>query len=208
MIVDALVEGQLDEAVAARLIRHTRHEFGVAYGKRGWQYLRHKAFGFNVRARYGNPILMLVDFMDTGLSCPPEVPAIWLPDRCNKMLLRTAVREIESWLLADGDGMARFLGIPAIRIPQHPEDLDDPKQTLVNLARRSRKRALREAIVPPPSVSSAVGPGYTAALEEFVARHWDIEAALPRALSLRRCAIRLGELHGSSRSQSDQQLVQ
>lgn len=194
MIVDALVEGTLGEAVAARLINYCRHQFGVAYGKRGWQYLRDKVAGFNVRARYGNPILMLVDFMDTGLNCPPEVPAIWLPKRCNKMLLRTVVREIESWLLADGEGMARFLGISAALIPRNPENLDDPKQTLVNLARRSRKRALRDAILPQPNVSSVVGPGYNAALEEFVAQYWNVEAALQRAPSLTRCVTRLGEL--------------
>jgi len=195
MIVDALIEGTLDEAVAARLIDYCRHQFGAAYGKKGWRYLRDKAAGFNVRARYGNPILMLVDFMDTGLNCPPEVPAAWLPDRCNKMLLRTVVREIESWFLADREGMARFLGVSAALIPRNPENLDDPKQTLVNLARRSRKRELRDAMLPQPNVSSAVGPGYNVVLEKFVAQYWNIDVALQRAHSLQRCVIRLGELH-------------
>ena len=34
MIVDALVEGLLDEAVAIRLIAYCQHQFGTAYGKR------------------------------------------------------------------------------------------------------------------------------------------------------------------------------
>jgi hypothetical protein len=195
MILDALVEGTLDEAVAVRLIDYCGHKFGAAYGKKGWRYLRENAGGFNIHARYGNPILMLVDFMDTKLNCPPEVPAIWLPNRCNKMLLRTVVREIESWLLADSQGMARFLGISATLISLSPESLYDPKQTLVNLARRSRKKAPREWIVPQPHVSSVVGPGYNTALEEFVSKYWNIDAALQRAPSLQRCVTRLGELH-------------
>jgi hypothetical protein len=198
MIVDALVEGRVDEAVAARLIEFCRHQFGVAYGKRGWPYLRDKAAGFNILARYGNPILMLVDFMDTGLNCPPEVPATWLPNRCNKMLLRTVVREIESWLLADRGGMAHFLGVSVVLMPRNPESLDDPKQTLVNLARRSRKKGLRDAILPQANVSSALGPDYNGSLEQFVSQYWNIEAAIQRSPSLSGCVTRLEELHANN----------
>jgi len=194
MIVDMLVEGLLDEEVAARLIAHCGHRPGAAYGKRGWVYPRDNAAGFNVRAKYGDPILMLVDFMDTRLGCPPELPATWLPGRSHKMLLRAVVREIESWLLADGAGIARFLGISTALIPRAPEDLNDPKQTLVNLARRSRRAAVRDAIVPQPGLSATVGPGYTGALMGFVAEHWNIESALPRSASLGRCVLRLREL--------------
>lgn len=194
MIVDALVEGTTDEAVARQLIAHCRHEFGSAYGKRGQNYLHQKATGFNVRARYGSPILMLVDFMDTGLDCPPQVPATWLRDRSDKMLLRVVVRELESWLLADSEGVAHFLCISPALLPRSPEELADPKRTLVNLARRSRRKVLREAMVPRPNISSVVGAGYTAAVEEFVTRHWSISAALARSSSLQRCVSRLGEL--------------
>ena len=194
MIVDVLVEGTTDEAVARQLIAHCRHEFGTAYGKQGQRYLHRKVAGFNVRALYGNPILMLVDFMDTGLNCPPQVPATWLRDRSDKMLLRVVVRELESWLLADGEGVARFLGISVALIPRSPEELVDPKRMLINLARRSRRKALRDAIVPRPNISSVVGPGYTSAIEDFVARYWNIAAALARSPSLQRCVTRLGEL--------------
>jgi len=194
MIVDTLVEGPTDEAVARKLILTCGHKFGTAYGKRGIAYMRQKAAGFNVRAKYGNPILMLVDFVDTGFECPPEVPFGWLPDRTDKMLLRVVVRELESWLLADAKGLARFLGISDAVIPKNPEALHDPKQMLVNLARRSQRRALRDAIVPPSHVSSVVGPGYIASIEEFVARYWNVETAIERAPSLDRCITRLGEL--------------
>ncbi len=194
MIIDALVEGYLDEAVAIRLITCCGHQLGVTYGKRGWTYLRDKAAGFNRRAQYGNPILMLVDFMDTGLRCPPEVPAIWLPQRHPRLLLRTVVREIESWLLADGSGIAHFLGVAENLVPPNPESLDNPKQTLINLTRHSRKRALRDAVLPPFNVSASVGPDYNAVFGEFVTRYWDIEAAQQRAPSLSRCMTRLKEL--------------
>jgi hypothetical protein len=196
MIIDTLVEGTLDEAVAIRLITHCGHDAGVRFGKKGWNYIFAKIKGFNIHARYGNPMLTLVDFMDTGLDCPPEIQTTWLPDRCNKMLLRAVVHEIESWLLADREGMARFLGLSVDVIPKTPEELPNPKQTLINLVRRSRKKQLRDSMLPPPKVSSIVGPSYNAELEKFAVTQWRIESAIQRSHSLCRCVERLRELHG------------
>lgn len=194
MVIDALVEGPTNEAVARKIIAACRHEFGTAYGKKGQSYLRQKAAGFNERAKYGNPILTLIDFMDTGLDWPPEVPVNWLPNRTEKMLLRVVVRELESWLLADSEGIARFLGISRSLIPRDPENLPNPKQALVNLARHCRRSFLRDALVPPPNVPSIVGPGYVSAIEEFVERYWNCEAAKVRSASLEKYLSRLKEL--------------
>ena len=194
MIVDALVEGPTDEAVARRLIHHCKHEFGVAFGKHGLSFMRAKIAGFNVRARYGNPILALVDAMDTGAPCPPEILSTWLPDRSPKFLLRAVVPELESWLIADCAGLAALLGISAALVPTEPERLADPKQTLVNQARRSRHTRVRAALVPPAGSSHPVGPGYVSRLEEFVLQRWDISSAAERSESLRRCIQRLREL--------------
>lgn len=194
MVVDSLVEGILDEAVAQRLIRHTGHQVGTTYGKQGISYLQQKVAGFNVRARYGNPILLLVDFADTRLSCPPEVPVSWLSDQTSKLLLRVVVREIESWLLADQQGIARLLGISLRHLPANPESLDDPKQTLINLARRSRRSRIRQSLAPQPGISAVVGPGYTGVMSAFAFEQWDVEVARQHSASLDRCLTRLSEI--------------
>lgn len=194
LVVDTLVEGLLDESVARKLIVHCGHTAGVSYGKNGIGYLRAKASGFNVKASYGNPILMLVDFMDTGFDCPPAVPATWLPNRSERLLLRVVIPEIESWLLADRDGIAAFLGVSPTLMPAAPEALANPKQTLVNLARRSRRRRVKAALVPGDGMSALVGPEYVAALQEFIGDVWDVEQALVNALSLQRTVMRLRTL--------------
>ena len=194
MVVDALVEGLMDEAVAKRLIEHCGYTFGTAYGKRGIGHVQMVLPGFNERVRYGSPMLALVDFMDTCLQCPPELPAIWLPNRCARLLLRAVVRETESWLLADAAGIADFLAVSRNRVPRDPEREPDPKRAVVNLARRSRRRAVRDALVPREGVSSVVGPEYGASLMEFIRDRWDIEAAAARAPSLARCLARLRTL--------------
>lgn len=194
MRVEIAVEGWTDAFVARKLIEYVGHEPGGVFGQRGINDLRAKAHGLNVRARYGAAMLMLVDFMDTGLACPPQVLAHWLPERSPRLLLRVAVRALESWLLADRDGLARFLDIAPARVPADPEALPHPKRDLVALARRSRLRQRREAIVPAAGISAVVGPGYVTELATFVREYWQIEAARRRAPSLDRCVARLQEL--------------
>jgi len=196
MLVDLLVEGDTDEVVANKLLVHCGHEKGSCFGKRGANYLLGKLRGFSVRARYGNPMLVMVDLMDTRIECARElVPGI-LANRPRACLVRGVIRELESWLLADREAVAGFLRISRKLVPAEPERLADPKQSFVNLARRCRNRARREAIVPNQGVSSAVGPGYVDEVIMLVNGYWDPDRAMLVAPSLRRCVERLRELQG------------
>jgi hypothetical protein len=103
------------------------------------------------------------------------------------MRLRVAVRAVESWLMADVESISDFLAVAPSRLPLDP-DLDPyPKQTFVNVARKSRKRAIREDIVPRQGSGARVGPGYAGRLIEFATQHWRPDQAAQRSDSLRRC---------------------
>lgn len=193
MRLNALVEGAMDEAAAYRLILETGHNFGLCYGKRGLPYIRKKIGGFNQAARDMH-ILCLVDFMDTGFLCPPEVIAAWLPHRHPNMVFRIVVRELEGWLLADRSNIANFLGVNTRLIPTDPELEHDPKRTLVNLARHSRYRIVRDALVPGPGSGAVVGKLYTSEMTRFIRENWDIQAARANSQSLDTCLARLEEL--------------
>jgi hypothetical protein len=97
-----------------------------------------------------------------------------------------AVREVESWLLADREGFAQFLGINDVLVPDQPDKVADPKQTLINLARRSRRRALKQSIVPRPGSTAIQGPDYNGCLGDFVRSQWNSNAAKDRSPSLNR----------------------
>ena len=127
MHINVLVEGIIDEAVARRLINETGHQPGVCYGKKGVSYIHQKIRGFNKSAA-SMPILTLVDFMDTGLKCPPEVTSSWLPHRCANMLCRIVVREIESWILADRNNLSTYLRVASNRVPLDPENVPQEQQ--------------------------------------------------------------------------------
>lgn len=193
MILNILVEGYVDEAIARRLIHVSGNEAGVAYGKKGWTYIQQKVAAFN-RTCGAQGLLTLVDLMDTKRECPAEVLKEWLPHCDEKHVFRVVVREVESWILADRSGLAGFLNIPPAKLSFDPELEADPKQTLINLARGSRSKAIRDALVPKNGQSASEGPLYSSELIRFVAEKWDPLAAQANSASLAKCLVRLVEL--------------
>jgi hypothetical protein len=113
------------------------------------------------------------------------------------MCFRIAVRAVEGWLIADRERIASFLRITIAQVPDNPDTIGDPKQALVNLARRSRHSSIKNDLIPRESSGRIVGPLYTARMIEFVqdsARGWRPEQALRASDSLRRCIKRLRQL--------------
>ncbi len=197
MTIDCLVEGIVDESIARKIIRFAGHQPGISYGKRGWNYIVDKLDGFAVRARFGNPILVLIDFMDLSkgglIECPPQTKNL-LKIQEPKLILRTVVKEIESWILADHQAIADFLNLSIRVIPRNPESLLDPKQELIRIARRSRNRKIREGIVPRRGSKGNVGPNYTQYIVEFVEKYWSVGRAAANSKSLNRCVTRLEKI--------------
>lgn len=57
---------------------------------------------------------------------------------------------------------------------------------MIELAQKSRKRRLREAIVPGTKSDAKQGPDYNGALITFVNEFWDIKAAMDNSISLKK----------------------
>src|SRR5690606_24853236 len=104
--VTGAVEGLVDEAVLRRLIREAGMQCVAVYGKEGKPYLIEQLPKYNNAARYA-PWCILID-LDRDAGCAPEFIDRILPDRAPGMVARVAVREVESWLLADRVNMAKF----------------------------------------------------------------------------------------------------
>lgn len=193
-VISAAVEGIVDEAVARSVIAHAGAVVGDVYGKQGKAYLRQKITGYNNAARR-SPWLVLVD-LDHEEACAPPVLNAWLAELAPHLCFRVAVREIEAWLMADGERLAAFLRVPRKNIPANPEALGDPKTAMVNLARSSRRVAIREDMAPRERSGRQVGPAYSSRLIEFVSSSWRPDVAAVRSDSLRRaidCLRRLSE---------------
>lgn len=178
------VEGNLDEAVAERLITLCGGQPGKVSPKQGRPYVLEHIGGYNEGARYDELWFVLVDLDRDG--CAPALVAEALPDPAEGMCFRVAVHEVEAWLLADRAGFARWAGVRTSLIPVDVESIAQPKEQLVAIVRESRYRERRDAIVPRPGSDQREGPAYTSVLTEFVASDWDVDAAASVAPSLDR----------------------
>lgn len=184
-------EDALTESLALKILRTipTRYATRTIYNRGGNGYLKRTINGFNNAAR-GTPFLVGTDL--DRYDCPPNLIDDWLtsPKHPN-LLIRVAVREAEAWVLADRGSFANFLGINVTMVPDDVEALRNPKEILIQLARRSRKKQLRDDICPPLNGTSKVGPNYNARLGSFVSESWDPSVARLNSPSLDRALLRL-----------------
>ncbi len=106
------------------------------------------------QSRHVQPVLCVAD---TDGRCALSLLGEWLPRGAPEhFVLRLAVSEAESWILADRSALADYFEIPSARIPTRPEELADPKRTLLDLARRSGRRLIRQEVVSAQDTSKPV----------------------------------------------------
>lgn len=192
IIISSVVEGLTDEAVIRRVLCSVGIILGPVFGKNGKHWVRKHIHAYN-QAAVHHPWFVVVD-LDADVDCAPMLVRNWLPAPSIHMLLRVAVREVEAWLLADRKHMARFLGVSEADVPANPDSLNDPKGTIVELARRSRQRNIRMDIVPRQSSGRAVGPAYASRMIEYATGLWRPDVAAGNSDSLARCMRRLREI--------------
>jgi len=184
-------EDQLSEVMAELLLAHSgRFNIAQRLRKNGFGYLKSKSRDFNKVAKNVMPVFLLTDL--DHVPCPPALIAAWLPDGPHRRLLfRVAVREVESWLMADRASIAEFLRVPLAKVPTRPDDLSDPKRTLLGLVRRYAGRALKRELLPADPTTSLIGLGYNDQLSRFAREQWRCDQAADASPSLARTIRRL-----------------
>lgn len=180
----SVVEGDIDEAAVHRIFALLDIDAGPTYGRSGKEWIRGKITAFSNAAKF-SPWVVLVD-LDNEAECPPDLLPQWVPHPAEFLCFRVAVREVEAWLLGDPKALSAFLSVGRVHIPSDPEQLPDPKLAMVNLARRSRNRAVREDMIPRPGSGRTTGQAYGARMIEFAANYWRPEEAARSCESLRR----------------------
>ena len=135
--------------------------------------------------------------LDREADCAPPLCEAWLPAPAPHLCFRVAVRAIEAWLMADAETLVSFLGVARSRVPRDPENVAHPKQAMVELARRSRRRAIREDMVPREGSGRQVGPAYSSRLMEYAGSRWRPEVAAQHSASLQRAIACLEILIGA-----------
>jgi hypothetical protein len=184
--INLAVEDALSEAVLRAMLHQSQRPFsvGTCLSRGGYGYIKKIIPGLNHAAK-GMPYLVLTDL--DNAECPLALISSWLsqPKHPN-LIFRVAIIEVEAWLLAHREAFSEFLGISTNSIPNNVDEIADPKQLLINLARRSSKRILRDAIVPAPNSTAKIGKDYNGQLIQFVQQSWQVDSAKINSQSLQR----------------------
>lgn len=189
--ISIAVEGRADEAVARRLVAWNGAEVVHVYGKRGKHWLDSRLAAFRAAAERA-PWLVLRDADHDG--CAVAIRDRLHPRPVKFFCFRIAVRSVESWLIADREGVGAALRIPVARVPVAPEAEPYPKRCLIDLARVSRSSQIKRMIVPRDGSGASVGPEYESWASTFAAEIWNPERAQQRSPSLKTAMARLQEL--------------
>ena len=202
MTIYYCIEDELSRAVAERLIDDycpsgtIATELGQAHG--GFGYIKKNLRKFrDLSLRC--PVLILVD-LDRGL-CAPSLRSSWLTSENileplpAGMIFCIAQTEIESWLLADTDGISSFLKVSPAKFRHNIEmSVVDCKEYLVELAKGSPNTEVRNDLSPSPKSMAATGINYNFKLSQFVVDVWDPQRAAENSLSLKRAISKLSAL--------------
>jgi hypothetical protein len=189
-------EDTLIEQAAQKIIAVENPNLTVSnlMGRRGFSYFQSRIDQIR-RSATSLKFLVFLDGDELGTTCPSDAINNWFETRQpENVYIRFAFHEVESWLLADKDNLAAFLNLSVQAIPTVGDNVQNTKELLVRLARRSRSREIVQDLVPRSGFSSAVGPAYNARLSEFIQTSWDVRAAAAENESLARACRRVAAI--------------
>ena len=191
--LNLVFEDQISEFVMMKLAeKASKFYVSNSYSEGGSGYIKKNISGFN-EASKGCPFFVLTDL--DNIDCAPTLKENWLKTQAHpNLIFRIAVREVETWLLADIEGFSKYTGISKANFHNNPEEIPNPKGELLQLIRRCRKRNIKEDILPKNEYAS-VGPNYNGRLGEFVIKHWSINRAMKRSDSLKRAMQHLSNFN-------------
>jgi hypothetical protein len=195
--ISLVVEDPLSEQVLRKILVYADKGFcvGACYGNKGREHIRKSILKYNNASEF-SLWFVLTDLDD--VACASTLIAEWFSKtpKNKKLIFRVAVKEVEAWVMADREKLAEFLGVRMNLIPNNVEQIDDPKKFIINLTKKSRKMAIRDAIVPPEESFSKVGPDYNGQMGFFVREYWRPSVAQNYSRSLKKTIDRLKEFNG------------
>jgi len=195
-MIAVVAEDRLTEAVLLKCISVVLPAYSVARTevKNGRGNVQRELVAYSTLAQV-MPVVIGVDL--DGDDCAPTLLGSWgrLPPQPG-LLLRIAVREIEAWVLADQRRVATFIGAAPKEIPKRPDALNDPKRSLLEVARAYARPELKADLVPRNYDASypRIGRAYNLRMCEFVAAKWRPQVARDKSESLNRALVALEQL--------------
>ena len=200
-------EDRLLAVLGERLLR----AFGQKYRMHGEPSIMHGKDNinrdvpkWNKTARKGIVHLVLRDLdspAGADENCPAKESDRLCQNRHPNLMLRFAVFEAESWLLADADKLASFLELRSLRVPDTVDAIENPKNFLLSQIRQSSNNPdISRGMLPQTRGTAKIGRAYNNILAEFVEKKWSPNRATKKSESLRRAFHRLRDFRLAPRN--------
>lgn len=168
-------------------------------GKQGNGYLLSKLNNFNQLA-ITHKVLVVFDLDVKPSSVDFKKTLEGKVNNINENLnIVVSVREVESWLLADREGISKYFSVSKDKIDRDPDALFDPKEKIINLARQSKIGDIKRGLPPKVGAASKIGLSYNRILVSFIQEKWDFLNAINNSPSLRNLVNLLDEFSAQNR---------
>jgi len=96
--------------------------------------------------------------------------------------------------MADRENFANFLNKTPSIIPYNVEEINHPKEFLLNIIEKFAPRSLKKNMLPAKNTTAKIGPEYNSILCNFILRNWNLQNAIEHSLSLKKTVLALEKL--------------
>lgn len=182
--LNCVYEDELTFSVIKRLINEFSSQISIAQeiNAHGFGKIKRDILKYNNAAKY-KTFLIITDL--DKKECAVSLIKDWFgnTEKEENLIFRVAVKEIDAWILSDKKGISKLLNISPDIIPSEPETIEDPKELLMQIAKKSKNREIREEF-PPKDSYAHQGPLYNILLTAFVNDEWNLKDAMQHSKSL------------------------
>ncbi|EOO9756527.1 hypothetical protein CXB03_RS23915 [Escherichia coli] len=185
MKISIATEDILTEEAMVKIIASNGHfEIKNKLGKQGCGYLTSNLEKFNNLAALHHVLVVLdLDLKENAVTYRSEIENK-LRNKHERLKIIIPIREVESWILADRGGLSDYFKISKDRIDRTPDELLDPKEKIITLAKLSKNGVIKRGIPPKAGAAAKVGLPYNTILSTFIRDHWDFRSAMEHSPSL------------------------
>lgn len=184
--ISIATEDVLSEKVIIRLLCDSK-KFNIVnrLGKRGNGYIFSNIKKLNELAKVHH-VLVVTD-LDNNTNKDAFINSIMrsIEIKHERLHIAIPIREIESWILSDRDGLSKYFKISKDKITPQPDLLRDPKSEIINLAQKGKNSETRRGIPAAQGSSCKMGLSYNTLLSNFVDDSWSYERARLNSESLK-----------------------
>lgn len=160
----------------------------------GFGFLKKNMKKFNKLAKHY--VVTVITDLDNNKLDPIKFKQKWFSSTYNSgLIFELAIVEIESWILADYTSFSEYFSISLPPIKE-TDNIDDPKQKLFELVKKSKSKDIRDAIL--PTKGATIGPEYNITIVDYISKCWDLNRAKKNSSSLKHFNVCLNSFTDSS----------